>query len=285
MNRLVFGAKNIRDKLTKVARDPRLAHSYLHAYVLGPLLGPTPDAYVVSYPKCGRTWLRVMLQAYGEHAGLRPQALADRSYLRVGPGALVRFRHTPGNWVPAPKPADQLRVPDKYRGSRVVFLVRDPRDVLVSSYYHLRVRERIYNGSISEFVRHDLVGTRKVIEFMNCWLDFGPQLADLLLVRYEALHTEPDTQLERIVRFLDLPIDAEAVASAVERASFSSMQAMEADHSARHPWLHTDRRTPAQGRKVRRGKVGGFLDDLPAEDLAYVDGVIAAHLSKQLGYR
>ena len=94
------------------------------------------DAMFLSYPKSGRTWLRMMLgRTLQEHFGL-DKAGADPLNL------LALARQKPG--VPRIQVAHddlpQLRRPEElqtgrkeYRGCRVIFMVRDPRDRATAS--------------------------------------------------------------------------------------------------------------------------------------------------------
>jgi hypothetical protein len=90
---------------------------------------------VVSFPKSGRTWLHVMLArlAHGAHA----------PFVLDVPGVL--FTHDD-----ADKPSLPLRTDfGRYADRKVVLLVRDPRDVLVSYFAHRTRRDRTYDGTLS----------------------------------------------------------------------------------------------------------------------------------------
>ena len=51
MNRYVFAARNIYDKLPKAARSWSTTKSYWRSYVLSKFENVEPDVYIVSYPK------------------------------------------------------------------------------------------------------------------------------------------------------------------------------------------------------------------------------------------
>src|SRR4051812_42858408 len=79
------------------------------------------DAYLVSIPKCGRTWLRVFLGAYLEKTGLK-----------------MGIKHTHDLWDHRTKSRwyEQIRgkrlipMPER-RTKPILLVVRDPRDLLV----------------------------------------------------------------------------------------------------------------------------------------------------------
>ena len=186
MNQYHFAVRNILDKLIKMTGDWTLVRFYWKTYVSSMFDSIEPDVYVVSYPKCGRTWLRVMLKNYLKVMGFPSPLFNDRSIMGFPDGQTVKFEHDQGNWVPAPFRIEQLRFNTaKYHNKKVVFLFRDPRDVLVSSWYHLRYRENIYKKGISDFINDDLVGMPKIIAFMNMWIENKQHIREFFLKSYE----------------------------------------------------------------------------------------------------
>src|SRR6266513_1927861 len=103
----------------------------------GSAAAPTADAYVVSYPKSGRTWLRVLIgKALCLHRGLDTDGLLDTPGLTAAAGVSRTELHHDGSEIR--DDLDYRSLPqDKrvYRGKKVVLLARDPRDLLVSSYF------------------------------------------------------------------------------------------------------------------------------------------------------
>jgi hypothetical protein len=226
------------------------------------------------------------LQSYSELSGTHPRSFNDRGLIQVTDDVLIRFMHDQGSWVPAPPRLDRLVFDHAtFKGKRVVFLVRDPRDVLVSSWYHLHYRENIFTGDLSTFIRDPLVGVRKVIEFMNLWLTHKDACADFLLLRYEDLHSEPASSFERLLRFFGLDPDPGLIEDAVAANQFDRMRKTELTGSLREPWMQPGSADLVRSLKVRKGKVGGFRDELSAPDIEFLDREIAASLTSQLPYR
>lgn len=286
MNRYRFAALNVLDKLRKVARNRGMAEFYFRTYVLSRLDREVPAAQVVSYPKCGRTWVRMWLNHYANLAGTRPRSYNDRNLVQVTDDILVRFEHGQGSWVPAPPPLDSLAFDHAaFDGKRVVFLVRDPRDVLVSSWYHLHYREHIYAGDLSTFIRDDLVGVRKVVRFMNMWLEHSDACGAFLLLRYEQLHAEPHACLEQLLRFMHIDPAPSLIERAVADSRFERMKQAELSGSLKEPWMRPGSADLVRSLKVRKGKIGGFREELSAQDIEFLDREIAASLTPALPYR
>ena len=119
MNQYVFAMRNILDKFFKVICNWNTFIFYLHTYFLSNVDSVDPDVYIVSYPKCGRTWLRVMLQKYLEILGSSQHHFNDRSLMSISKGRTIKFEHDQGNWVPVPRKINQLSFNiSKYSGKK-----------------------------------------------------------------------------------------------------------------------------------------------------------------------
>jgi hypothetical protein len=226
---------------------------------------------VVSFPKSGRTWLHVMLARLARGA--------DAPFVLDVPGVL--FTHDD-----ADKPAQPLRADfERYAGRKVVLLVRDPRDVLVSYYAHRTRRDRTYAGSLSAFVREPGYGAGRIADFLAAWWVHRTVPRGWLLVRYEDLHADPRKELERLARFVGLPHGDAELEEAVAFATFDRMAAMERAGAFDDKRLRAADPADQDSYKVRRGGVGGWKSALAPVDAAFVNAVMAATLPLELGYR
>jgi hypothetical protein len=283
MHHLQFAARNVKDKLVKCVRQPSFLPFYLNTYLVKPFKEREPDICFVSYPKCGRTWVMYLLDVYFRETG-DSRYKRDSNWFELPTGDTLKFEHGQGNWVPAPPPLDEMEFNGaRYWNKNVIFLVRDPRDVLVSSWYHLTYREPIYDKSISEFVREDLVGARKVVEFMNMWIENRDVPRSFMMLRYEGLKSDPHTALRKILEFVDVyDYTDEQIDNAVELSSFENMKKAEQNRESSSPWLNPGRRPVDKAMKVRKGKVGGYRDEMTDEDIEYVNRIIDTYLTDEL---
>ena len=110
---------------------------------------------IVSFPKSGRTWLRVMLDDVGAKAGFTHD------------GSDHQLRHPL-----AALQADKSR----YKGASILLLVRDPRDTAVSGYFQVTRRLMLSNAPISEILRDDCHGIRKICHFNLQWFAAAPRM-------------------------------------------------------------------------------------------------------------
>ena len=243
----------------------------------GGVIDPAIDAYVVSYPKAGRTWLRVLLGCYlCESYGFDTKDMLDILKL-TGSAKLLptQFTHDHSSII------DGLSVhqllPDKaaYSDKRIVFLQRGLKDLLVSCFFQATKRVGRFQGDLHEFLRDERFGATKAATFHANWYAAQTVPREFITIRYEDLHRNPHRELRNVLTVIgvDAP-NAGNVDSAVRYGKFDNMQTLErTDH------FNTEILRPGSGEdresfKVRSGKIGGYEDYLSAEDIAYVDEII-----------
>lgn len=285
MNQYLFAVRNISDKIIKIVNNRSMFRFYLETYAISRLDQIKPDIYIVSYPKCGRTWLRVMLQKYLEQQSYTPPKINDKSIIRVPDGRFVKFEHDHGSWVPAPPKLDKLSFNHaKYHDKKVIFFIRDPRDVLVSSWYHLKYRENIYKKKISDFINDDLVGMPKIIAFMNMWIENKQYLREFFLKSYEELHNDPFSCFRDLLQFMALPIKPEYMEIAIQESSFNKMKQMETNGFLREPWMKPGAKNSKDSMKIRKGSIGNYREELSKGDIELINSIIHKDLSPKLPY-
>ena len=232
------------------------------------------DVFLVSYPKVGRTWLRVLIgKAFAEQYGLRRRELMRATAARVSADGMPRILATHDD-ATVDKPARYVFA-DKspYRRHKVLFMVRDPRDVIVSQYFQRTKRKRDpYQGTLADFLTEPRGSLDTLIAFYNAWANQRSIPAGFHLVKYEDLRRDTTTALRGVLDFVgaqEIPDDL--VTRAVEFASFERARQREAagkvKSKARRAW---DRSDP-ESYKARRGVVGGYVDYLTPEQVAAVN--------------
>jgi hypothetical protein len=161
----------------------------------------------------------------------------------------------------------------KYKNKKILFLARDPLDTVVSSYFQCHKRIKVFHGTISDFIRDERYGIRKIVRFHNIWYENKHIPKDFLFVRYEDLHSNPLKVLKSITFFLDIQdICENTFKESIEFASFENMQQLERegyyDKKYGIPVKLTDN-NDIESFKVRKGKIGGYVDYLHEEDIAF----------------
>ncbi len=232
------------------------------------------DAFVVSFPKSGRTWHRVMLGAYlALRHGLDLRDAIEPAELAAGLGLpRVGYEHNGANFLGDVGPDDpSVADPRLWRGRRVLFLLRGPEDLLVSAYHHARFRARVFDGTISKFVRDPKTGAEKVAASWARWSARTGEAEEALVQTYERLHKDAEAALAETVRFFGLgEPDAEALREAVAFSRFDNLRTKE-----RSGFFDSDRLASGavgddRALKTREGRVGGWRSHLTADDHAFI---------------
>ena len=240
------------------------------------------DALLVSYPKSGRTWLRYLLSIY----------FAQVFDLGLAPDLRTTFQVVPNYDLDATRGLAaaegivqhdcQLVAashrdwdPDLFAGKPTIFLIRDPRDVLVSSYFHQTRHKHRFDGELPDFIDDADYGVGSIGAFHNRWLD-GLRGQRHIVISYEELSADTDSTVRRVLGFLDVPIDEPALEHAIRQARFDKMRKKEKSEGIPG---HSYDRSDADASRVRRGKVSGYLDYLGPRELERIDAILDRVLS------
>jgi hypothetical protein len=212
---------------------------------------------VISYPKSGRTWLRVML----DELGIRPD-----------------FHHGGSSESQGLRTQDLVAGPREWWDRPVLFLMRDPRDTTVSAYFQATRRSRVYAGDFAAFLRDPRFGLEKAVVFHLVWLRAADRFPAFLPLQYEAFRRDPSPNLAKAAVCLGGEASPARIAAAVETGSFERMRSLEQtrEGAARYGF----RLTPGQADdpdsyKTRRGIVGEWKEMFSAADRGYSAEILA----------
>ncbi len=251
---------------------------------------PRADTVFISFPKSGRTWVRVMMsRLYHTHFGVPGDDILEFDNLHQRDARIpkILFTHDGEPW----RRPDQLDA-DKsaYATKKVVLLVRNPIDVAVSRHFHVRNRAQVLRHReyatmpIGEFVWAPLGGLPTIVAYLNDWDRARPSLPDLLVLRYEDFRSEPVSTLERLADFAGIGHTADEIADAVSFASFENLRKLEEQRAIATSRLGARQEGNPDSFKVRRGKVGGYCDYFTVEEVARMEAFVRDRLSPSFGY-
>lgn len=248
------------------------------------------DVIVISVPKSGRTWVRTFLCAYFcERAG-QPFTLRPNRYHEPAIPRLI-FSHDLAEQRMKARLWDRIRgkylVPARELArSRIVLLVRDPRDAFVSLYMQLVHRtqetpQRLKQKTAGDLLRDRRYGIMSIIQTMNHWFVEFAHRQNFTLLHYESLRAAPEENFRLLLAALgETSPNPDAFKHALGFSDFANMQRLEAAGVFDSKILRSRDVGNPEAFKVRRGKVGGYRDYLSAEDQAF-----AAEALKQLDAR
>ncbi len=241
-----------------------------------------PDAQVISYRKCGRTWLRFILANYLNELLSLNRVIDLYSFFEVLPnesGSPAKGPEVYGFFdrkdVPYITFSHAENARNGYRGKRV-FLIRSPYDVMVSDYYQQTEQLKSYSGSLSDFIRDETNGIKAYCRFMNDWADELNDESDCV-VSYEDMSRNTRKTVEKLLEYLLIPVDRDILDHAVCQSSFRRMQEMEIQNG-----MADYRCDPENGFdfRMRDGRVGGFRQHLEPSHIAYLDKIMEEDLNR-----
>jgi len=232
---------------------------------------------IVSFPKSGRTWLRVMIgKALCDRYRLDEKLILDELAVTEAAGVLpTLYTHDGSSNTEGHHWKELAADKSPYKEKKVIFLLRDPRDVAVSCFFQATKRKGLFEGTISDFVRDDHHGIRKIVTFYNQWHAARATPKEMLVLTYEGMKEDPAGNLRRALEFIGAEgISDEVIGSAVEFAGFDNMRKMESEGKFESKKLRPKDAEDPESFKVRRGKVGGYVDYLNEADQKFCNDII-----------
>jgi hypothetical protein len=249
------------------------------------------DVVISPFGKCGTTWLQQSFHTLRTHGDMDFDDIS-----RVVPW--IETSAMLGVDLEAPQRAEprgfksHLSYAAIPKGARYVVSLRDPRDAVVSMY-------RFMEGwffepgaiSIAEFAEDRVLAkpeepTSYWSHLLSWWAERDNP--DVLLLSYEYMSDEPEATIRRLAGFCGIPLDDELLALTLERTSLSYMF----DHKDRFDDLMMRQLSEARCNlppgsdtaKVREGRVGGHVRELPPEIAAEMDAAWTRLVAPATGF-
>ncbi len=206
-------------------------------------------------------WLRAIRSMVLDGATARYPELADGGYLVI---------KEPHGSIGAPLLMEAL--PE----SRMIFLVRDPRDVVASALDGHRAgswtsKHRMWGGKRKEtkadtdpdaFVR---VRAQVYLQDVgNAKEAYEAHKGRKVLVKYENLRADTSAAMKHIYAGLDIPVREEELARVVEK----------------HSWEKVPEEEKGEGKFYRKAEPGGWREDLTPEQVEIVERITASLLDE-----
>ena len=219
------------------------------------------DLFLISYPKSGNTWTRFLtanLKFIDERVDFETierqvPDLYTNDEIKLGKIASPRILKSHDAYQPM------------YR--RVLYIVRDPRDVLVSYYHHqIKTRRITADTPMQDFVDTFIAGEIDSYgswgENVGSWIGAREGSPGFKLIRYEDLHAKPIETLGKVAKFLDLSADEDKLQKVYDSCRAEQMMKLEIGSEGK---LSILKNTDQNKRFVRNAKVGGWQDELPMD--------------------
>ena len=236
---------------------------------------------MVSYPRSGNTWTRFLIANL-----LHPEAPATFANIeRLVPDAEAQSSLALKR-IPRPRCIKSHEYFD-HRYRRVIYIVRDPRDVALSYYHFSRKYRHIDDAYPLNLFVEDFVNGRLSSadwgswgENVGTWLSARAKDPNFLLLRYEDMIQDPAHELVRLANFFGVEASPKRFEEVIQLSSAERMRELEQKQG--DDWISTKNR-----RKdipfVGPASSGGWKSKLSQDSVVQIESKWGA-LMKFLNY-
>ncbi|HXO92953.1 MAG TPA: sulfotransferase domain-containing protein [Candidatus Acidoferrum sp.] len=227
------------------------------------------DTFVVSYPRSGNTWTRFLI------ANL---VYPEKNVGFTNIEKLIPDTSSQSNRALKSTPRPRIIKSHEYfdhRYRKVIYIVRDPRDVALSYYDFQRKYMQIDDAYPLEQYVEDFVQGRLIsidwgtwAENVSSWIYTRGKSTNFLLLRYEDMMKDTTRELTRMAQFFGIEMAPTRLQEVINRSSADRMRELEKLEADR--WIATKNR-----RKdipfVRVAKAGGWRTSLPVKSVEQIE--------------
>nr|XP_046258803.1 amine sulfotransferase-like [Scatophagus argus] len=189
------------------------------------------DIFLVTYPKSGTVWMQQILAQIME--AVHPEWAQNGTNRVQVPCLEIRIADDPFRERPDPRifrshlPPDMLPLGVKEKQIKVVYVWRNPKDVLVSLYYFAHSWVFLETPqSFEDFFQRFLDGNT----YMGSWFDHVKEYyaardqLNIHFVQYENMLKDLRGEVVKICAFLGKDLTDEAIDHVVEMSTFKNMK-------------------------------------------------------------
>lgn len=239
------------------------------------------DILIVSYPKSGNTWTRFLIANL-----LFPQEPITFANIEDKVPDIYQSNERELLHIPRPRIIKSHECFDP-RYQRIIYLVRDPRDVAISLYHH-NIKFGIFNEnySMEQFIVEQFIKEKNTNVFgtwgenVGSWLGAKKDNSNFLLLRYEDMLNDPKTELKKIAHHLKISVTDELIDKVIKQSSFEQMQLLE--NNQNNLW-NPIKNTRKDKFFVRSGQSGQWQKKLSTHSIKTIESTWS-QVMMQLGY-
>lgn len=270
--------------------------------------------WLASYPKSGNTWLRCFLDAYlmgevdinnilcsvqddiaaahqigdgGDVTKLpidiqqltRPMALLRqvRAYNEMNPVTPLFMKSHSPNYI-----ANGIELFPPALTKKIVYIVRDPRDVVISFAKHmgtdLDIGVKWMNDKYRTLTSTDI----RTADFLGAWdahvLSFlNDDIRDVLIIKFEDIRANPVQEFTKVIQHVGLELDHAKVRKSVELTALDRLKNQEEEKGFKESSPH------AKDKFFGKGEIGGWKGKLTQKQRYRLEKDLGS-MMKRLGY-
>jgi hypothetical protein len=263
--------------------------------------------WIVSYPKSGNTWVRLFLKKYFEltNQSVNAGAFPDIDHLKRLNIDYKKFINITKNWdllqteLNLKHKTNYLKThnalctignskfTNKEQTVGGIYLIRDPRDVVISYAHHLnKTHEETLEMMINPYtVENPKIDGEEIVktlmgrwsDHLNSWKSYKDR--KILFIKYENLVDDTYNQFLKILNYLseidNIKIDNEKLEKSIEETSFKKLSENEKKFGFKEATVH--------GSFFRKGVVGDWKKNLDPNIAKKLEETFFKEM-KELGY-
>ncbi|XP_059212722.1 amine sulfotransferase-like [Centropristis striata] len=238
------------------------------------------DIYLVAYPKSGTTWMQQILMKIVDAA--HPDQVEDATNRERFPmlegdiGSSARRDRPDPRLCRTHLPPYMIPRGVQSKGAKVVYVMRNPKDVLVSFYHFaasfvMMETPKSFEDFFQDFMDGN-VGMASWFDHIREYYDVKDQI-DVHFVKYEDMLKDLRTEVVKLCAFLGKDLTDEAIDDVVESSIFKNMKK---NPKANYKDLVANKRyTKAT---MRKGMAGDWKNHFTVAQNDYFDRVFAERM-------
>ncbi|XP_030621024.1 sulfotransferase family 5A, member 1 [Chanos chanos] len=243
------------------------------------------DTLIVTYPKSGTTWMQQIVSLVSSHGdATRVQTEPNWSrapwleqyyfcdLLKVQQGPRLITTHLPYHLLASALQGSK---------AKVIYVARNPKDVAVSYYHFHKMANFLPDpGTFEEFLNAFLDGTVHFgswFSHVKGWTNNANNVKNFLYITYEEMWQDLRGSVEKVSRFLRIPLQDQELAAAEKHCCFSSMQG---NSMVNYTLIPQEIMDHSKGKFMRKGKIGDWKNMFSEEQSRLFDAVLRTQLSE-----
>ncbi|CAJ1049798.1 sulfotransferase family 5A%2C member 1 [Xyrichtys novacula] len=242
------------------------------------------DILIVSYPKSGTTWMQEIVSlifSKGDpHLSQNVPNWARCPWLEQ-----YYFSEVLGSSPRAPR-VITTHLPYHLLGpalvgskARVIYVSRNPKDVVVSFYHFHKMANFLPEaGSFPEFLNRFLEGTLSYgswFDHVEGWTSQTASTNNLLHITYEEMLLGLHGAIKRVSSFLKCPLLEDEVNNCVKHSSFNSMKH---NKMVNYTMVAQEIMDHSKGSFMRKGKIGDWKNMFTEEQNQYFNNIFQSKM-------
>ncbi|XP_078236379.1 sulfotransferase 2B1-like [Pogona vitticeps] len=233
------------------------------------------DVVTVSYPKSGTNWMLEILGLIwhdGDPSWVQSVFMANRSpWIETVDGLNVALNYPPPRFLTTHLPFQFFPKSFLHSKCKIIYVMRNPKDVLVSHYHFAKCCETLEEpGTVEEFLEKFLNG--KVMygswfNHMKGWVKLKER-PNFFLITYEELQQDLRGSVKKICHFLGKELASHQLDEVTKYASFQIMKDNKMSNYSLLPSMDH-----SKGKFMRKGICGDWKNHLTVAQSEHFDHV------------